>query len=471
MIHFWLWLPFFIFTPLMSVSSILLVPVDDIDSESNIRNVALWGALVSLVLCVALFVAPAPAASSQASAFFGTMLLDDFSIYFILLSFLSALSVYSYSSPNFRFYIIILILVQLCSSGLFCSTHILSFYLFWSALFWLLFYLVVLWGSRPRVMWELIIRYIFNSVILLTAFSVMHMHTGSFALVSIARFPPDQQIVLFTCLGGLFLLRAPLWPFFSKRSFSGFPIAVLSLSSCLFWGVVVYGWYRLNLDAFCARTVEARLFLSLICFLNLGYCAQLIWRSRTLFDITRILIFLPSSILVWTLSLGLVQTSLAVLFDQALISGILGFFMSKYAIAPAPTEPLASPSWEKAGKTLLWGALFSLPGTTGFSSKFFLFRESLASPYLQNTPLFQGEAYVMPLLLSGVTLFYAIRYWRLSPRTFLRSSSWSDRLMVVLFGLVMLFVGCAPHIFFHKLQGWQTTPFSATRGAVYHAQL
>jgi len=148
---------------------------------------------------------------------------DSISIYFVILTaFLSFLAIfYSINKINhdIKTYLLNFLLIETCSLGVFCSTNLLLFYMFFELVLIPMYFIIGIWGSDRRIYASLkfFLYTLFGSLFFLGAIIYLgsNFQTLSMEYLKIAapKLPVNTQMYLWWAAFITFAIKTPMIPF------------------------------------------------------------------------------------------------------------------------------------------------------------------------------------------------------------------------------------------------------------------
>jgi NADH-quinone oxidoreductase subunit M len=218
------------FLPLAGVLLILVLRGEDVDVARNARWIALWTALIDLVLSLLLWADFDPSQADfqfveQAEWLPGFhiayhMGIDGISLFFVLLStFLTPICIVaSWLSVNERVkeYMIAFLAMETLMVGMFCALDFVVFYIFFEGVLIPMFLIIGVWGGARRVYaaFKFFLYTLLGSVLMLLAILAIYYQVGSTDIVEALNrgVPAGVQTWLWLAFFASFAVKVPMWP-------------------------------------------------------------------------------------------------------------------------------------------------------------------------------------------------------------------------------------------------------------------
>lgn len=217
------------FLPLVGAFFIMLVRGDTETVARNVRAVALWTTLVTLLLSIFMINQFDPSNGGfqfveQAEWLGGgivyAMGVDGISALFILLttSLMPLCILASWKSVTLRLreYMIAFLVLETLMIGVFCALDLILFYLFFEAGLIPMFLIIGIWGGARRIYasFKFFLYTLLGSVLMLLAVLVMYWQVGTTHIPTLMAhdFAANLQIWLWLAFFASFAVKMPMWP-------------------------------------------------------------------------------------------------------------------------------------------------------------------------------------------------------------------------------------------------------------------
>jgi NADH-quinone oxidoreductase subunit M len=215
--------------PLIGAALILLVRGEDEAALSNIRYMALFTTVVTLVFSLWAWWQFDPANSAfqlveQASWISSSITfklgVDGYSLPFVILTtFLMPfciLASWTSIEKRVREYMIAFLVLETLMIGVFVALDLVLFYLFFEGGLIPMFLIIGVWGGKRRIYasFKFFLYTLLGSVLLLIAVMAMWKTAGTTDIAALLhyRFPPQMQTWLWLAFFASFAVKLPMWP-------------------------------------------------------------------------------------------------------------------------------------------------------------------------------------------------------------------------------------------------------------------
>ncbi len=416
-----------VFFPLVVAAALALIPCCSNCSQSILRKVALAGVFLEFVFSLHLIRYFRPDSSdfqfSQYHSWLPSKLginyilgVDGLSLSLIIMatffSLIGMMTVYKYVNSHVRSFLILFLILESTLIGVFSSLDIVLFYVFWELSLIPLYFMIGVWGGARRISatFNFFLYGFFGSVLMLVAFGYLYFNhylaTGVYSssimeLYSTASsLAPSTQMWLFSAITLAFLVKTPVFPFYSwlPQTYEQAPV-VYTIMSGVNLKLATYGLIRFSLCLFPAIAKEKSELLMTLSVIGILFGALIAWRQSN----TRRLMAFSSLSHMGFIALGIfscqklaMEGALYQMLNHTLTAG--GLFILLNFLFSKPDSQFSLEEYGGLSKVLPW-----------FS--FFFMISMLGSVALPSTGSFVGEWLILlgsfqayPLLTAFATL-------------------------------------------------------------------
>ena len=296
-------LPIITFLPLAGMVLILLLPRR---LKETIRQIAFWSSTLAFAVSVVLFLSFLPTAEMQ----FSFSLKDTFDVTWIelagvpidfklgvdgislllllLTTFLTPLAILSSwrsIKERIKEYYALFLLLEVGMIGVFLSTDLFLFYIFWEVMLIPMYFLIGIWGGERRVYAAIkfVLFTLFGSLLMLVAilFLVYGSGAGTFDIVELTNrltlspLATDVQLWLFIAFFLAFAIKVPLFPFHTWLPDAH--VEAPTAGSVILAGVLLkmgtYGFVRFCLPMFPDASLQAMPTIMVLAIIGIIYAA------------------------------------------------------------------------------------------------------------------------------------------------------------------------------------------------------
>jgi len=293
------WLSAIIWLPLLAALVLFSIRGSQEHVAQNARLVAFWASFVTFLISVYLTFIFNPQEDglqfqevlefTPAFQMAYRLGVDGLSLPFILLStfmtVLAVLSSWSLLMPYVREYMALFLVMESFAVGIFASTDLLLFYIFFEGLLIPLFFVIGIWGGEDRIRAALkfFLYTIAGSAFFLIAVLCVNNQVSTFDMVQISQYCFSENVQKWLWMGFFvaFAVKIPLWPFHTwlPEAHVEAPTAGSVILAAVLLKAGAYGFLRLCLPFFpeaCFFFQPLVLFLSVVGLVggSLGALAQ-----------------------------------------------------------------------------------------------------------------------------------------------------------------------------------------------------
>lgn len=219
------------FLPLVGVVFIFFIRGKDEEIGRNVKLVALYTSLFTLILSLYLFFNFDPTNSGLQFVekhqwfddlnIFYHMGVDGLSIFFVLLAALLTpiciLCSWETIKTNIREYMICFLILETFMIGMFLAQDFLLFYIFFEAVLLPMYIIIGVWGGPRRIYasFKFFLYTLLGSVLMLVALLYLYNHAGTTEIAALYGLGLDKdiQIWLWLAFFASFAVKVPMWPF------------------------------------------------------------------------------------------------------------------------------------------------------------------------------------------------------------------------------------------------------------------
>ena len=248
------------------VGALMLAPMqgDTLQSESQMKRVALGTSLINFVLSIVLWGEFDSSTSeyqftqefNQVNFCHLHIGVDGISLYFVLLTTfitpICILSNWENIKQQLKYFLMCFLVLETLLIAVFVVLDILLFYVFFESVLIPLFLIVGIWGgsaTRVRAAFLLFLYTLFGSLFMLLAFLVIYYNVGStdFQVVSLSEINLESQKLLWLAVFISMAIKTPLLPFhvWLPRAHAEAPLAGSVILAGLILKLATYGYMRI----------------------------------------------------------------------------------------------------------------------------------------------------------------------------------------------------------------------------------
>jgi NADH-ubiquinone oxidoreductase chain 4 len=248
------------------VGALMLAPMqgNTIQSESQMKRVALGTSLINFVLSIVLWGEFDSSTSeyqftqefNQVNFCHLHIGVDGISLYFVLLTTfitpICILSNWDNIKQQLKYFLMCFLVLETLLIAVFVVLDILLFYVFFESVLIPLFLIVGIWGgsaTRVRAAFLLFLYTLFGSLFMLLAFLVIYYNVGStdFQVVSLSEINLESQKLLWLAVFISMAIKTPLLPFhvWLPRAHAEAPLAGSVILAGLILKLATYGYMRI----------------------------------------------------------------------------------------------------------------------------------------------------------------------------------------------------------------------------------
>jgi NADH-quinone oxidoreductase subunit M len=420
------------FLPLVGAGFILTTRGDETVVARNVRNIALWTALIDFALSLLLwlyfdpdtadfqFVERANWVTLGGFQFSYHMGIDGISLFFVLLStlltLLSIISAWEVIQFRVKEFMIAFLVLETLMVGIFCALDFILFYMFFEGVLIPMFLIIGIWGGSNRIYsaFKFFLYTLLGSVLMLLAVIAVYFETGTTDIeVALTHaFPAGLQKWLWLAFFASFAVKVPMWPVHTWLPDAH--VEAPTAGSVILAGILLklggYGFVRFSLPMFplassyftpliFSLSAVAVIYTSLVALAQVDMKKLIAYSSIAHMGFVTMGTFAVTSeavqgAMIQMLSHGLVSGALflcvGVLYDRLHTHEIMRF--------GGLIERMPAYAFVLMVFTL---AAIGLPGTSGFVGEFLIllgtFKVSTIECTLAATALFLGPAYMLYL--------------------------------------------------------------------------
>lgn len=315
--------------------------------------------------------------------------LDGLSIPFLVLTtFLIFLSVlFIWNESNFKYYTILILIVELFLILIFSVLDIFIFYIFYEAILIPVFLMIGIWGSRERKIRAFYLFFFYTligSFFMLLAILYIYNKVGTLNVENVyyyKNFSFIEECYLWLAFSLSFAVKIPLYPFHSWLPEAH--VEAPTVGSVLLAGILlklgVYGFFRFNLILF---PDASQYFAPLLYTISIIGAVSTAWNAIRQVDIKRMLAYSSISHMnlimagIFSSDISSIEGSLFQSISHGFVSGgtffIVGVLYSRYHSRDMQYYSGLANSMPKFVLILLGLILgnISLPGTSSFIGEF-----------------------------------------------------------------------------------------------------
>lgn len=248
------------------VGALMLAPMqgDTLQSESQMKRIALGTSLINFVLSIVLWGEFDSSTSeyqftqefNQVNFCHLHIGVDGISLYFVLLTTfitpICILSNWKSIKEQLKYFLMCFLVLETLLIAVFVVLDILLFYVFFESVLIPLFLIVGIWGgsaTRVRAAFLLFLYTLFGSLFMLLAFLVIYYNVGStdFQVVSLSEINLESQKLLWLAVFISMAIKTPLLPFhvWLPRAHAEAPLAGSVILAGLILKLATYGYMRI----------------------------------------------------------------------------------------------------------------------------------------------------------------------------------------------------------------------------------
>ena len=248
------------------VGALMLAPMqgNTVQSESQMKRLALGTSLINFVLSIVLWGEfDSSTSESQFTQEFNQVNfchlhigVDGISLYFVLLTTfitpICILSNWDNIKEQLKYFLMCFLVLETLLIAVFVVLDILLFYVFFESVLIPLFLIVGIWGgsaTRVRAAFLLFLYTLFGSLFMLLAFLVIYYNVGStdFQVVSLSEINLESQKLLWLAVFISMAIKTPLLPFhvWLPRAHAEAPLAGSVILAGLILKLATYGYMRI----------------------------------------------------------------------------------------------------------------------------------------------------------------------------------------------------------------------------------
>lgn len=248
------------------VGALMLAPMqgNTLQSESQMKRVALGTSLINFVLSIVLWGEFDSSTSeyqftqefNQVNFCHLHIGVDGISLYFVLLTTfitpICILSNWDNIKQQLKYFLMCFLVLETLLIAVFVVLDILLFYVFFESVLIPLFLIVGIWGgsaTRVRAAFLLFLYTLFGSLFMLLAFLVIYYNVGStdFQVVSLSEINLESQKLLWLAVFISMAIKTPLLPFhvWLPRAHAEAPLAGSVILAGLILKLATYGYMRI----------------------------------------------------------------------------------------------------------------------------------------------------------------------------------------------------------------------------------
>lgn len=248
------------------VGALMLAPMqgNTLQSESQMKRVALGTSLINFVLSIVLWGEFDSSTSeyqftqefNQVNFCHLHIGVDGISLYFVLLTTfitpICILSNWENIKQQLKYFLMCFLVLETLLIAVFVVLDILLFYVFFESVLIPLFLIVGIWGgsaTRVRAAFLLFLYTLFGSLFMLLAFLVIYYNVGStdFQVVSLSEINLESQKLLWLAVFISMAIKTPLLPFhvWLPRAHAEAPLAGSVILAGLILKLATYGYMRI----------------------------------------------------------------------------------------------------------------------------------------------------------------------------------------------------------------------------------
>lgn len=248
------------------VGALMLAPMqgNTVQSESQMKRVALGTSLINFVLSIVLWGEFDSSTSeyqftqefNQVNFCHLHIGVDGISLYFVLLTTfitpICILSNWDNIKQQLKYFLMCFLVLETLLIAVFVVLDILLFYVFFESVLIPLFLIVGIWGgsaTRVRAAFLLFLYTLFGSLFMLLAFLVIYYNVGStdFQVVSLSEINLESQKLLWLAVFISMAIKTPLLPFhvWLPRAHAEAPLAGSVILAGLILKLATYGYMRI----------------------------------------------------------------------------------------------------------------------------------------------------------------------------------------------------------------------------------
>lgn len=248
------------------VGALMLAPMqgNTVQSESQMKRVALGTTLINFVLSIVLWGEFDSSTSeyqftqefNQVNFCHLHIGVDGISLYFVLLTTfitpICILSNWDNIKQQLKYFLMCFLVLETLLIAVFVVLDILLFYVFFESVLIPLFLIVGIWGgsaTRVRAAFLLFLYTLFGSLFMLLAFLVIYYNVGStdFQVVSLSEINLESQKLLWLAVFISMAIKTPLLPFhvWLPRAHAEAPLAGSVILAGLILKLATYGYMRI----------------------------------------------------------------------------------------------------------------------------------------------------------------------------------------------------------------------------------
>ncbi|CBQ72563.1 NADH:ubiquinone oxidoreductase chain 4 (mitochondrion) [Sporisorium reilianum SRZ2] len=248
------------------IGALMLAPMqgNTLQSESQMKRVALGTSLINFVLSILLWSEFDSSTSeyqftqefNQVNFCHLHIGVDGISLYFVLLTTfitpICILSNWDNIKQQLKYFLMCFLVLETLLIAVFVVLDILLFYVFFESVLIPLFLIVGIWGgsaTRVRAAFLLFLYTLFGSLFMLLAFLVIYYNVGStdFQVVSLSEINLESQKLLWLAVFISMAIKTPLLPFhvWLPRAHAEAPLAGSVILAGLILKLATYGYMRI----------------------------------------------------------------------------------------------------------------------------------------------------------------------------------------------------------------------------------
>jgi len=248
------------------IGALMLAPMqgNTLQSESQMKRVALGTSLINFVLSIVLWGEFDSSTSeyqftqefNQVNFCHLHIGVDGISLYFVLLTTfitpICILSNWDNIKQQLKYFLMCFLVLETLLIAVFVVLDILLFYVFFESVLIPLFLIVGIWGgsaTRVRAAFLLFLYTLFGSLFMLLAFLVIYYNVGStdFQVVSLSEINLESQKLLWLAVFISMAIKTPLLPFhvWLPRAHAEAPLAGSVILAGLILKLATYGYMRI----------------------------------------------------------------------------------------------------------------------------------------------------------------------------------------------------------------------------------
>lgn len=395
---------------------------------------------------------------------------DALSLYFIALTaFLSFLAIfYSINKINYNIktYLLNILLIETCSIGVFCSTNLLLFYIFFELILIPMYFIIGIWGGEKRVYAAIkfFLYTFFGSLFFLLSIIYFAANFDNLSMEYLkgatSNLPIDIQTYLWLAAFVAFAVKTPMIPFHTWLPDAH--VQAPTAGSVILAGILLkiggYGLIRICLEFFPQVSVKYQDIVMILSLIAIIFTSLVAFAQK---DIKKLIAYSSiahmgyATCAIFTLKSIGIEAGLFQMISHSLISSGL-FFIVGIMYEKMHTKEISSYGGLASRMPILSTffmlfmlASIGLPGSSGFIGEFL----SLISIFEYNK--FYGSIAAMGIILSAIYMLTLYRKTSFGP-TNQKTSELSDIklteiLILTPLAILIILLGLKPNIITNDL--------------------